>query len=200
MRAPLFFAVCLVLVVAMAGIALAPAFERAGAPQEGMATSSARGFAFEPAQIGQIGSDGDVEVTAPPGISLALTGTAIIATRPFDPATVKGARLVFGPDTRAGLSGSAHTVVLKIAPLPNEGLEPAHMALGFVVAGAPIQWVQKPLTLPLDADGPPIEIQLPAPDAAPLALAIWPSVAGEGRGFQITGLTINPSMPPASQR
>jgi hypothetical protein len=199
MRAPLFFAVCLVLVVAMAAIALTPAFERTGAPQEATATSSVRGFALEPAQIGQIGSDGDVEVTAPPGISMALTGTAITATKPFDPATAKGARLVFGPETRAGLSGSSHIVVLKFAPLPNEGLEPAQIAVGFVVAGSPIQWVRKSLTLPLDADGPPIEIQLPAPDAAPLALAIWPSVSGEGRGFQITGLAINQSTPPASQ-
>jgi hypothetical protein len=186
MRAPLFYALCLLACLAMAGVAAAPAFEKTGAAVEADALPGV-GVRFDGGAIAQFGATDDVAATGPPAISGALSGTALAALTPFDPATSKGARLLIGPATRPLLNG-AQTLMLKFAPLPEPDLSPGMAHVGFVVAGVPIVWVG--VTMP-EGDGTQVvRVALPRPSGPPLALAIHPSTAGEGRGFQVLDLAL----------
>jgi hypothetical protein len=196
MRAPVFYTLCLLAAVAMTVLAASPVFDRPGAAVEGN-QGPGQSVQFSGPSLEQIAGGADVAVTPPPGISGALTGVAVAALSPFEPASSKGARLLIAPETRARLAGSAQRLNVTFEPLPEPDSLPPAINAGFVVAGAPIQWVSARVSTV--AGRQTVSLILARPAEPPLALALAPSIDPEGKsngpGFQVHDLELTPVQP-----
>ena len=198
MRAPVFYSLCLLAAVAMVALAASPVMDRPGAAVEAD-RSAAQGYRFTTAALRQLAGSDDVAVTAPPGISGALTGVAVAALAPFDAGASQGARLLIGPQTRAALAGPAQTwtLTLTIDPLPDPDSMPPVVHAGFVMAGSPVVWASAPLSASGDRQN--VRIVLPRPVGPPLALALAPGIdpagTSDGPGFQLIDAALSPAAP-----
>jgi hypothetical protein len=182
---PLAALACALLITA----ALQPWQARPGAPVE--AVEGPGGIlVLDSAALAELAPTPGFPVTSAPGLDGTQTGPRLVADAPLTAgATGEGARLVLGPQTRARLKDLPLSLELETVPLPYGAS--SELAVGLVSAGAPVAWVRAPV----DTSGGVTRVSLPASASAPLALALWPSVSGEGKGFELRAIRIGGGQP-----
>lgn len=197
MKGWVFFPLAAAAFAAVTTVALRPWAERPGAAVEARAGPGGL-LVLEGAALGQLAPTAGFPVTAAPGIDGTQLGPRTVADRPLEtgpdgviaagtaggPDPGAGARLLLGPQTRARLAGQPLTVELQTAPLPHNAS--TALAVALVVAGQPVRWVRAPVP---QASGA-VRLTLPPAGGPPLALAVWPSVSGGGRGVEIRSIRI----------
>jgi hypothetical protein len=189
MKSWMFFSLAVLVCAGLVGLALRPWQARPGAPVEAVAAAGGT-LVLDGAALAQLAPTRGFPVAPAPGLDGTQTGPRLVADDPLVAgATGEGARLVLGPQTRALLKDLPLTLEIETAPLPYTTSQ--QMAVGLVSAGAPVAWVVAPVA----AEGGITRVSLPAGGSAPLALALWPSVSGEGKGFEVRAIRIGGRQP-----
>jgi hypothetical protein len=180
-RFPLFFIVSFVAVVAMIGLALAPILPKKPAAIEAKAEGSA--LVFTAKALNAIVEAKGFPVTAAPGPRGDQTGPRLATSAVLTPNTtdMKGARLLFGAQTRDVLGTGALRARLTIKPIGTNSS--GNIALAIVRDGA-LEWVQGRL----DPTQSVVELSFPANAKPPTALAIWPATEGQGHGIELQSI------------
>jgi hypothetical protein len=179
----LFIPLATLIAAGMIAGALSPLLARPGAPVDGVADGEA--LLFSLADLSQLAGARGFAVMAPPGRVAGQEGVRLAAEPTQAPgAEGDGARLVLGASARQRLQGGPVTLVMVARALPQTDTK--QTSVGLVSASGPVAWVRGEVS----ADFAPVVIELPAPSGAPLALAFWPAVNGEGRGIEIKELRL----------
>lgn len=152
------------------------------------ARQSAGALVFDTSRLNQIVSADGFPVMPAPGpradqIGPRLASFSVLAP---DARYSKGARLLFGPRTQSLLAGRPLSLVLTVRATPNSAA--SRLAVGIVRDGGSVTWIQGAVS----PDFAPLRIDIPANAQPATALALWPSVEGNGQGVEIRTITIQP--------
>jgi hypothetical protein len=187
---------------AMIGVALFPLVPKKHTLIE--APQKNGSFVFDRQALNHIQPTKSFFVTPSPGPRGDQKGTRLASFSVLAPGSsaTKGARLNFGPKTRAALQKQGLTLVMSARSLD---MTPSTSVAVGLDRGGPIRWVQASVnanlaTLRFDfpASGDPASGDLKQ-NQLPIGLAIWPSVAGNGLGIEVQSMSLTPLQTQALQ-
>jgi hypothetical protein len=180
-RFPLFFTTSLLAILVMIGLALAPILPNKPAAIEAKAEGSA--LVFDAKALNRLVESKGFPVTAAPGPRGDQTGPRLATASVLGPTAInsKGARLIFGPQTRDVLGNGALRARLIIKPISNN---PSNKIAVAIVRDGPVEWVQARL----DPTQSVVELTFPANAKPATALAIWPAAEGQGHGIELQSI------------
>jgi hypothetical protein len=191
-RFPFFFFTAFLAVCAMIAIALLPLVPKSHVAIEARADGSA--LVFDAKALAAIVGAKDFPVTQAPGPRGDQTGPRLASFSPLEPNAPhsRGARLFFGPKTRAVLGQGPLTMRISAKPFANN---PANAVAVGIVREGPVTWVQATLS----PTSPIMEFNFPAGGTTPKGIAIWSSVGGQGKGFELQSIAFFRSHSETSQ-
>jgi hypothetical protein len=182
-RFPLFFILAALAFIAMIGVALRPLLPVKDLVVE--ARLDKGDLVFDRDVLNKVVSANGFPVTPAPGPRSDQQGPRLASVSAMAPGAQfsKGARLMFGPQTQAAISGRDLTVLVFMRSLPNTPATKA--AIGLVTEG-PIAWVEGNVTPNFSAQ----RYFIPAAAKPASALALWPATEGQGHGIEIKSIVI----------
>lgn len=185
-RIPLFFLATGMCAVVMVGGALSPLRAKPAVVVEARLDKGR--LVFDGQALNALRAAPGFPVTPAPGPRAVQDGPRLASFKPLTDAQTSStaAQIQLEPKTGAALAGGPVTLLVQVKPVE---VTPAKaMAIGLVRARAgpadKINWVQSPLSGGQET----LRIALPANAEPATALAIWPSVEGQGHGIELLSI------------
>jgi hypothetical protein len=180
-RFPFFFLFSVLTVFAMIGVALFPLRPLAAVAKEAVAEGAS--LVFDAKALNSVQGLPGFPVTKAPGPRDDQAGPRLASFSVLGPNArhSKGARLVFGSQTRRVLADGPLTLRINLKALANNPAQA--MAIGIVRGGA-VDWQ----SARLDPTTNVLEFSIAQGSAPAQALAIWPAIEGLGHGIELQSI------------